>query len=288
MISKAYVMRGIGDALNTRDFLYSYCRQKYIEHKNITIYTDLHKGIFEGDGFRIEDANKVNPRLLTLYGNFCCLDLPKISFFTKRFDLNIAQNARINYSFEDITPLNWSADISHIKLPEKFVTVNYGHDNHSNPHKVCTKMWSLKYWEELVKNIGVPCVQVGAGWSCKDIKGVTLNLVNKLSLKQSCEVMKRALFHIDIEGGLAILNYHIGVKSVVLFGSTDMSHFGKKGNLNLRNTTCLACSGSLNPMSKNLPIYVNPERVRDCGCRCMTDLKPDWVIEQIYKNKWLT
>lgn len=284
MITKAYLMRGIGDALNARDFLFAYCEQKYIRQKDITIFTSLHKNIFEDTEFRIEPAEKIDPRQLVLYGNFGNFDLPK-TYFCRRFDECIAVNARINYSFEKIYPLNWKADISHLKLPERFITVNYGHDNHSNPRKICTKMWSMKYWEALVSMLKIPCVQVGAGWSCKPIKGVTLNLVDKLSLKQSAEVMRKALFHIDIEGGLVILNYHIGVKSVVLFGPTDPKHFGKKGNLNLRRSNCNPCSGAVDITGqRSIALYVwrHP-----CQSRCMETLTPDYVLDKIKQEGWL-
>lgn len=283
MITKAYIMRGIGDALNSRDFLLNYCQQHQIMQQDITVYTSLHKQIFEDTKFKIETENKVNIKDLVYYANFGHFDLPK-QYVCKRFDKSIAINSNIIYTFESIKPLHWSADISHIQLPEKFITVNYGHDNNSNPLMICSKMWSLDYWKELVSKIGVDCVQVGAGWSCKDIDGVKLNLVNKLTLKQSAEVMKKALFHIDIEGGLPILNKHIGVKSVVLFGATDINHFGRKGNLNLRNTNCTACSGSLDDNGKNSGLYVWE---LPCGNRCMKELTPDYVIKQIYDNGWL-
>ena len=183
-----------------------------------------------------------------------------------------------------IKPLNWNEDITNIDLPEKFVTINYGHDNNSNPLMKCSKMWLLEYWEELVSKIGIDCVQIGGGWTCKDIKGVKVNLVNKLTLKQSAQVMKKALFHIDIEGGLPILGRHIGVKSVVLFGSTDINHFSRKGNLNLRNTDCPPCSGSLQDNGRNNGLYVWK---LNCSNRCMTELKPDYVINQIKNNGWL-
>lgn len=284
MISKAYIMRGIGDALNARDFLISYCQQKNIKQQDITVYTSLHQNIFEDTKFKIKPDYEVNINNLTSYANFGHFDLEK-KYKSLRYDFCIAKNADINYDFNKIYPLNWVSDISNIKLPERYITINTGHDNNSNPMMICKKMWSINYWNELVKNIGIDVVQVGAGWSCKKVDGVKLNLVDKLSLKQSAEVMKKALFHIDIEGGLVILNQHINVKSVVLFGATEIEHFAREGNLNLRNTTCYACSGSLDTQrQRNTPLYVYK---LTCNNKCMLDLKPSYVIEQIKKYKWI-
>lgn len=284
MITTAYVMKGMGDALNTRDFLLNYCEQRRVNPSDITIYTLMHEGIFEGDGFRFGRIEGVDLSKLTYFGNFCTLDLKK-SFVSKKYDETIAINASIDYSFENEKPLNWEIP-DMFGLPDKFVTINYGHDNRTNPNKICTKMWKIEYWEELVKKIGVPCVQIGGGWSCKEIKGVAKSFVNKLSLKQSVGVMKKALFHIDIEGGLVILGHHFGVKSAVLFGSTDPRQYARKGNLTIRNTNCPPCSGSVETKSKNLPVYISRERLF-CRAKCMNDLKPDYVIGQIYKSKWL-
>lgn len=286
MITKAYIMRGIGDALNARDFLLNYCEQKNIKQNDITVYTSIHNDIFKDTQFKIEKADKCNMRELTYYANFGHFDLPKI-YIDKRFDKCIAVNANINYTFNKIKNINWTANINDIELPEKFVTINYGHDNNSNPMMKCIKMWSLDYWNKLVYmlfELGIDCVQIGGGWSCKDITGVKLNLVNKLSLKQSAMVMKKALFHIDIEGGLVILGQHIGVKSVVLFGATDDKHFGRTGNLNLRNSNCNACSGNINRTTQSKALYVWDNT---CNSKCMQDLTPEYVIEKIKENKWL-
>ena len=286
MITQAYVMRGIGDALNSRDFLLNYCEQKHKNQDSITVYTSIHKNIFKDTRFKIENATKCDITKLTYYANFGYFDLPKW-YSDKRFDKCIAVNANINYTFNKIKKLNWNCNISDIDLPEKFVTVNYGHDNNSNPMMKCIKMWSLDYWNKLVYllfELGIDCVQIGGGWSCKDIRGVKVNLVNKLFLEQSAMIMKKALFHIDVEGGLVILAQHLGVKSVVLFGATDNRHFGRKGNLNLRNSNCNACSGNIDKGSLSKPLYVWDN---NCNSRCMLDLKPEYVLEKIKENNWL-
>lgn len=283
MLKTAYISRGMGDCLNARDFLIAYCKQKNINQKEINVYT-IHKEIFEDTNFIIKNADECNLEKLVCYANFGHFNLQK-KYYSLKLDKCISLNAGINYCFDDIVKLNWSADISNIDLPEKFVTVNYGCDKISNPELICKKLWLMDYWEKLVKNIGIDTVQIGAGQNTKNIKGVTLNLVNKLSLKQSAEVMKKALFHIDIEGGLVILGQHIGVKSVVLFTATNLEQFARKGNLNIRNTSCYACCGSLNTKEqKNMPLYV---KKLNCDLRCSKDLTPEYVLEEIKYNGWL-
>lgn len=284
MITKAGIIYGLGDALNARAFLLTYCKQKKIPTSSITIYTDKYWFLFEKEGFKRElDRSKM--RGLIGYKNFCNYDLPK-TYETDKCDECIARNAGIDFSFDTIVPLNWKTELK-IDLPRRFVTVNNGYGrlsgNPLDPNIVCTKAWSLKYWNELVLKIGVPCVQIGNGDSCFTMSGTVLNLVNKLSLKESAEIMKRALFHIDIEGGLVYLNQHLGGKSVVLFGSSAIENQGRSFNLNLRSDYCSPC------YEWGTHRYRLTERKENlkCNARCMTELKPDYVIDQIYKNKWL-
>lgn len=279
------LIAGIGDALNGRAFLINYCRQKDIDPKSIYIFTDRYRGLFSDEGFTF-GTNRGEFRGLIGYKNFGNYELPKI-YDIPKCDECIAKNAGIDFSFDTVEPLNWNADISHISLPKKFVTINngYGHlsGNANNPSTICTKSWLHEYWEKLVENIGVPCVQIGNGNSCKPINGVALNLVDKLNLKQSAEVMKRALFHIDVEGGLVILNQHLGGKSVVLFGPTAIENQGRSFNLNIRATDCTPCY-EWGTNKYKLKMYLTE---LPCRAHCMTDIKPEYVIEQIYKNRWL-
>lgn len=282
MITKAGIIYGLGDALNARAFLLTYCKQKNYPTSNITIYTDKYWYLFEKEGFKRELDRKKMMGLVG-YRNFCNYDLPK-KYNIMKCDECIAKNAGIDFSFDTIVPLNWKTDLN-LALPKKFVTVNYGHGERVGLGEECIKVWDIKYWEELVLKIGIPCVQIGGGTTCKPIKGCVLNLVNKLSIKESAEVMKKALFHIDIEGGLVVLNQHIGKRSVVLFGSTAIENQGRSFNLNLRSNVCEPCYEWGKMRHKRLKYNLS---MLDCRMECMSALKPDYVIEQIYKHKWLT
>lgn len=283
MITKAGIIYGIGDALNARAFLLTYCKQKNYPTKNITIYTDKYWYMFEKEGFKRELDRKKMMGLVG-YRNFCNYDLPKV-YDIKKCDECIAKNAGIDFSFETIVPLNWKTKID-LVLPKKFVTINNGVGKYvEGKGYTYIKQWIHSYWEELVLKIGVPCVQIGNGGSCKPIKGCVLNLVDRLTIQQSAEVMKRALFHIDIEGMLPILNQHLGKRSVVLFGATGIGDKGRSFNLNLCSNVCPPCYEWGTFKHKQLRIA---NSLLDCDLKCMKDLKPDYVINQIYKHKWLT
>ena len=283
MITKASMIYGMGDSLNGRAFLVTYCKQKNIPTSSITIYTEKYWWMFEGLGFK---RTLVKPMGLYPYKNFGRYDLPRF-FRPNELDQCIAMNAQINYSFEVCVPFP-EYKLPDIKLPKKFITFNTGYgDLTGNPkekNKVCIKAWPIKYWEEFVRKIGVPCVQVGAGPSCVSIPGVALDLVNKLTIQESIEVMRRGLFHVDMEGGLAILNQHLGKKSVVLFGPTAIENQGRSFNLNLRSNVCTPCYEWGKQIHTTL--YEDPKKL-GCSIECMASLTPDFVIQKIKDSGWL-
>lgn len=284
MITKAIINYGMGDALNARAFLLNYCRQKQIPTSSISIYTLKYWWMFEGLGFK-RGLDKTKFLSLIPYRNFGKYNLLKNNN-DQKLDSCIAKSAGIDFSFEYIELLPEYEDPK-INLPEKFITFNTGYGELSGRPTdrgyICTKAWLKEYWQKLIDLIGISCVQIGAGKSCSIINNVALNLVDKLTIKESAQVMRKALFHIDIEGGLPILNQHLGKKSVVLFGPTAIEQQGRSFNLNLRANTCTPCyewgtnDKSLAMLKKDLP----------CNAHCMQDLKPEYVVEQIYKSGWL-
>ena len=284
MITKAMATYGIGDALNQRAFLVSYCKQKNIPRKSISIYTDKYWWMFEGLGFK-RTILKPNKKELVAYRNFGQFDLPKKVHFDE-LDKCIAKNAEIVYDFETCVPFpNFKRPI--LDLPDKFITINNGYGELSCVKKLikdafCLKSWPDEYWAEFVKKIGVPCVQIGAGSSCSPIPGA-ICLINKLSLQQSAEVMRLGMFHVDMEGGLAILNQHLGKRSVCLFGPTAIQNQGRSFNLNLSSNSCLPCYEWAGRTGR---LFASRSKLI-CGHRCMVNLTPDYVIEQIHKSGWL-
>lgn len=284
IITRASITAGIGDALNARSFLMEYCRQKRIPHKNIEIYTEKYWWMFEGLGF---SRNTMRVRLygLTPYRNFGKYDLPKIVDMDK-CDECIAKNAGIKYTFDVRTPFP-DFGPSGFELPERYVTINTGYGELSgralDPNFVATKQWPIGYWNRLVELLNVPVIQIGGGLSPKPVHKALMNLVNRTTMQQAGTILRGALFHIDMEGGLVIYNQHLGGKSVVLFGPTAIENQGRSFNLNLRAGTCTPCY----EWGTHKYELCVPKNKLECGAHCMKDLTPEYVAEQIYKHKWL-
>lgn len=283
-IRKVSAIYGFGDALNARSFLVEYCKQKCIDPGKIYIYTNKYWWLFKDLGFS-RSVNDKEFKNLTPFNNFGLYDMPKVYKIAKLDDC-IAKNAGINYSFDTITPFPEFPPVD-ISLPNRYITINTGYGEFSgkagNNDYVCTKSWPIPYWERLVKLLGVPCVQIGAGNSCNPVKG-TLNLIDKTSLQETATILRGSLFHIDIEGGLTIFKQHLGGKSVVLFGPTAIENQGRSFNLNLCANTCQPC---YEWGTHKYPLCVRKDKLL-CNAHCMTDLKPEYVAEKIFNSKWLT
>lgn len=281
MISRAMAIYGMGDALNQRAFLVTYCQQKHIPTSEIAIFTNKYWWMFEDLGFK-RGKFQSEFRNLTAYKNFGFYDLKK-TYDSYKLDKCIAKNAGIEFSFDTIVPLP-KYKMPDIELPERYITFNTGFGDFSgkpgNEEYVCLKSWPKQYWTEFVDKIGVPCVQIGAGKSCEIIPGA-INLVDKLTIQESAEIMRKGLYHVDMEGGLVILNQHMGKKSVVLFGATAIEQQGRSFNLNLSANVCEPCYEWKN--STRSTLFAKKKDLK-CGMKCMTELKPERVIEEI--KKW--
>ena len=284
MIHRASSICGMGDALNQRAFLVTYCKQKNIPRSDIAVYTEKYWWLFSGLGFR-QGVVRQNFGGLVAFRNFGFYDMPQVHK-SPELDKNIALNAGIDYSFEVCVPFPKFTPPK-IELPKKFITFNTGFGDLSgkpgNKDYICLKCWPNEYWEEFVKKIGVPCVQVGGGKSCEIIRG-SINLVNKLSITESAEVMRNALFHVDMEGGLPILAQHLGKKSVVLFGPTAIENQGRSFNLNIRCSKCQPCYEWGKNLKRRLFEYKSP---LSCQAKCMREITPVYVIQQIRNKGWL-
>lgn len=283
-ITKVGLIAGIGDALNARSFLVEYCNQKDIPRNQISVYTEKYKWMFEGMGFTM-GAYRSQFMGLIGYKNFGNYNLPKTIDIDK-CDECIAKNAGINYSFDIRTPFPDFGPCG-IKLPERFITINTGYGDLSgrswDPNYVATKQWPIEYWNKLVSLLDIPVVQIGKGRSCQTVKGTALNLVEQTTMQQTGTILRKALFHIDMEGGLVIYNQHLGGKSVVLFGPTAIENQGRSFNLNLRADTCTPC---YEWGTHKYNLCVRRDQLL-CGAHCMKDLTPEYVAQQIYKHRWL-
>lgn len=278
---------GMGDALNTRAFLLEYCRQKLIKRSHLFVFCrPRYEWMFANTGFWILKTGANRSRLVP-YPNFGAFNLPKTSSNPHQ-DLCLAESAGISFSYSTVAPLPVFPFPEGIRLPDKYITINTGAGPFSwspDPDRVCIKAWPRDRWERFVSVIGVPCVQIGGGPSCFPVDGAVLDLRDRLTITESAEVMRRGLFHVDIEGGLPILNQHLGKKSVVLFGPTHPDQQGRSFNLNIRDTGCEACYEWGSRKYKVLSVRKSQ---LPCGAHCMADIDPVRVAERICDAGWLS
>jgi ADP-heptose:LPS heptosyltransferase len=121
------------------------------------------------------------------------------------------------------------------------------------------------------KRPDVAVVQLGAKTSIS-IPGVDENLVSATSLAQAAAILKRAIFHVDNEGGLVHVAACLGTRSIVLFGPTSVKFFGYPGNINVSSDVCGDCWWATNTWMDRCPRgYRQP--------KCLLDLDPARIAE---------
>lgn len=158
----------------------------------------------------------------------------------------------------------------------KYITVNYGNGTAMQQAEIVAKQWPLQYFEEFVrlfkKNYpSIRVVQLGAEKACKVTDADHYILGESLELSKY--VLKNALFHLDIEGGLVHLATQLGTKCIVLFGPTPVHFFGYKQNINIVSEKCSGCYclyDDINQCARNLK---EPE--------CMYSITPENIMEAV-------
>ena len=119
----------------------------------------------------------------------------------------------------------------------------------------------------------VKIVQVGSKTSVP-IAGVDVNLVEATTLPQAAALLRDALLHVDIEGGLVHVAASVGTRSLVLFGPTSLGYFGYPDNVNLFSGFCGNCWGVTERWMEICPRgYGSP--------RCLEKLDPARVLEAV-------
>ncbi|MBA4708158.1 glycosyltransferase family 9 protein [Aquitalea aquatica] len=108
-----------------------------------------------------------------------------------------------------------------------------------------TKSMPLPTLEAIVRQIkekrpDLIIVQLG-GDTGGDINGVDINLKGKLSFKESMSILAGSRLHMDTESGLVHVGISLGVKSVVMFGPTNLDWFGYPENINIGPKECGNC-----------------------------------------------
>jgi hypothetical protein len=160
---------------------------------------------------------------------------------------------------------------------ERWITINTGFDvTFPTVSRYPTKCYPPQHWRRFVRAFKEKCrdvavVQIGAKTSIS-IPGVDKNLVSATSLAQAAAILKRAIFHVDNEGGLVHVAASLGTRSIVLFGPTSVKYFGYPGNVNLLSDVCGDCWWATDRWMDRCPKgYGQP--------RCLLELDPNHVAD---------
>ncbi len=176
-------------------------------------------------------------------------------------------------------------EIPPIKLerakPEKYITIHDGYETASSPFVQgrATKTWKWEHWNSLVKKLkekypDYAIVQLGAK-TARLIDGVDSCQVNKTTIIQAIEILKRSSFHIDGCSGFVHAATALQVPCAVLFGPTPAYFFGYKENANLTSGFCHdACYWLTKDWLSQCPIGLNTPK-------CMDEITPDQVLEAV-------
>ncbi len=130
--------------------------------------------------------------------------------------------------------------------PERYITV---HDGWDNKFKLVsarpTKAVPLQSWAQIIQEIkaqrpNIQIVQLG-GKTGAEIPGVDVNLKDKLSFLESVSVLAGSRLHLDTESGLVHVSASLGVRSVVMFGPTNVEWFSYPQNINISPKQCGNC-----------------------------------------------
>jgi len=155
---------------------------------------------------------------------------------------------------------------------DKYVTVHNGTDIARQ-----TKSWPIEHWKMLVKYLkrrGYKVIQIGRHLE-EPIEGAIV-LNGKANLKQSSAVMSKAQFHIDTESGNAHIARAMGVRSIVLFGPTNIDFFKYDININiLTQNKCKDCWWKNDMWWRECP------EKHPLPVPCMKDITPEIVLEAV-------
>lgn len=167
-------------------------------------------------------------------------------------------------------------------LNRPFITIHDGFDE-ANEKIVGRSMknWSKDSWEKLVTVLKVSyptvkIIQLG-GKTSLSIKGVHYDMVGKTSLPEALQILAGSILHIDNESGFVHAAKMMGVKSVVMFGPTNMKFFGYKENHNIPPSFCADEGGC----------WWLPDNswMRKCALGYVAPLCMDSItVEQVYKK----
>ena len=177
-------------------------------------------------------------------------------------------------------PLDYHrSDVLNDSNSSRYITINYGNGGGGKGYKENTsKQWPLSYFNEFVRLFkdtyaDIKVTQVGDSTTEK-IENVDNYFLGR-DLEEVKWILKGAIFHVDIEGGLVHLATNLGTKCIVLFGATQVDIYSYPQNINIVSPKCNGC-------------YALYENGYACARgldkpECMYSITPEMVMDRIKK-----
>ena len=159
----------------------------------------------------------------------------------------------------------------------RYITFNYGNGVAGKENKeVISKQWPKEYFEKFVilfkkKYSDIEVVQLGDD-NTEPISNVDRILLGK-DLELVKYILKGALLHVDIEGGLMHLATQLGTKCAVIYGPTPIELFSYPQNINIVSDKCKNCYLLYPEYYKCAKGMERPE--------CMWSILPERVLSEI-------
>ena len=165
---------------------------------------------------------------------------------------------------------------------QNYITINTGNGTNKDSTGV-SKSWPIERFQKVADMFkkrypNIKVVQIGLPGEPKIDNAYEYFIGESFGLV--AEVLRNAIFHLDIEGGLVHLASQIGTKCIVLFGPTQHAYFAYDGNINIRVGDCHDCCG----------LYLN---IYHCARHmsepeCMYSITPEIVMNHIeeYMKEW--
>ena len=156
-----------------------------------------------------------------------------------RMGLNRVTLPQYSMGMETYSYPKLEAEPLKMELPKNYITMNDGWETTFKNRT--TKAYGK--WQQaidLIKEYGIPLVQLGS-LNNGESYDVDVQLRGKTTLAESFSIIKNAVLHLDIEGGITWAASALGTKCIVLHGPTHKAFFGLSQNENLSYGECSNC-----------------------------------------------
>lgn len=160
---------------------------------------------------------------------------------------------------------------------DNYITINYGNGAVGKGYKESSnKQWPLKYFSEFIalfKNTYDSSIVVQVGDNTTEKIAGADRYIFGADIEELKFILKGAMLHIDIEGGLVHLATNLGTKCVVLFGPTQEYMYAYPENINIVSSSCSGCYGLYDNAFRCAKDMKDPE--------CMRSITPNIVMKRI-------